>query len=83
MKTVSIRDAKDHLHALAREVEDGETIVVTRRGKPVFDLAPHRRVGQGINWEALEAFKRKHRVTSIVSGIADDFDAPLGDDFLS
>lgn len=50
MKTVSIRDAKSHLHSLAREVEGGETIVVTRRGKPVLDLAPHRRVGRGINW---------------------------------
>jgi len=38
MKTVSIRDAKNHLTELARVVEEGEVIVVTRNGRPVFDL---------------------------------------------
>lgn len=27
---------------LLRRVEEGETIVITRRGKPVADLVPHR-----------------------------------------
>ncbi len=82
MKTVSIRDAKNRLTVLAREVEDGETITVTRNGKPVFDLVPHRRVRGGIRWEALEEFLRKQKVKSIISKIADDFDAPLPQDFL-
>jgi prevent-host-death family protein len=42
MKTVSIREAKNRLTELAREVERGETIVVTRNGSPAFELAPHR-----------------------------------------
>ncbi len=42
MTTVSIRDAKNRLTALARQVERGETIVVTRNGQPIFDLVPHR-----------------------------------------
>ena len=36
MKTVSIRDAKNRLTELAREVEEGETVVVTRNGRPVL-----------------------------------------------
>jgi prevent-host-death family protein len=42
VKTVSIRDAKNRLTELARTVENGETIVVTRNGRPVLDLVPHR-----------------------------------------
>lgn len=81
MKTVSIRDAKNRLTELAREVEAGETIVVTRNGRPVFDIVPHRPRG-GIDREAIEAFKRQHGVEAIVTYIADDFDDPLPEDFL-
>jgi prevent-host-death family protein len=45
MKMVSIRDAKNRLLQLAREVEQGETIVVTRNGRPVFELVPHKKRG--------------------------------------
>jgi prevent-host-death family protein len=81
MKTVSIRDAKNRLTELAREVEDGETITVTRNGKPVFDLVPHRKP-KGLRWEAIDEFKRKHKIKKIVLRIADDFDEPLPEDFL-
>ncbi|ARQ11100.1 type II toxin-antitoxin system antitoxin Phd/YefM family protein [Rhizobium etli] len=43
VKTVSIRGAKNRLTELAREVEAGETVVVTRNGRPVFDLVPHQK----------------------------------------
>ena len=81
MKTVSIRDAKNRLTELARKVEDGETVVVTRNGRPVLDLVPHR-ARKGLRLEAIEAFKRKHRVKTIVPFIADDFDEPLPEDVL-
>ena len=42
MKTISMREARNRLTELAREVERGETIVVTRNGAPVFDMNPHR-----------------------------------------
>jgi antitoxin (DNA-binding transcriptional repressor) of toxin-antitoxin stability system len=67
--------------ALARRVEKGETFVVTRNGKPIFDLVPHRQMG-GLKLKAIAAFKRKHGVRAIVTRIADDFDAPLHEDFL-
>jgi prevent-host-death family protein len=81
MKTVSIRDAKNRLTELAREVEQGETIVVTRNGKPVFDLVPHKPRG-GINWEAGAAYLRSRGITNPVPYIAPDFDDPLPEDFL-
>ena len=81
MKTVSIRDAKNRLLQLAREVEQGETIVVTRNGRPVFDLVPHQ-PPKGLRLEAVDEFKRKHGIETIVSYIADDFDDPLPEDFL-
>jgi len=81
MKTVSIRDAKNRLTELAREVERGETVVVTRNGRPAFDLVPHQ-TRKGLRLEAIDEFKRKHRIKAIVPYIADDFDEPLPEDFL-
>jgi prevent-host-death family protein len=81
MKTVSIREAKNRLTELAREVERGETIVVTRNGSPVFELTPHR-PRKGLRLEAIEEFKRKRGNETIVAFIADDFDDPLPEDFL-
>jgi prevent-host-death family protein len=81
MTIVSIKEAKNRLTALARLVEKGETVVVTRNGKPVFDLVPHRAKG-GLNLDALRDFKRKHRVSRMITYVADDFDEPLPEDFL-
>jgi prevent-host-death family protein len=81
MKSVSIRDAKNRLTELAREVEAGETIVVTRNGRPVFDLVPHRKRG-GLDFAAGEAYLAARGITNPVPFIADDFDAPLPEDFL-
>ena len=38
MKTVSLADAKAHLSELIDRVEAGESIDITRRGKPVAQL---------------------------------------------
>ena len=81
MTTVSIKDAKNRLTELARLVEKGETVVVTRNGKPVFDLVPHRPKG-GINFEAAREFKRKHGIDKFFSYVAEDFYDPLPEDFL-
>jgi prevent-host-death family protein len=81
MKTVTIRDAKNQLTKLAREVEAGETIVVTRNGHPIFDLVPHRRAA-GLDLAAGDAYLRSRGIESPVPFIADDFDAPLSEDFL-
>ena len=81
MAVVSIKDAKNRLTELARKVEQGETITVTRNGKPVFDLVPHKKKG-GINWEAGQAYLRKIGMKEAFTYVADDFDDPLPEDFL-
>lgn len=81
MKTVSIREAKNRLTELAREVEDGETIIVTRNGRPVFDIVPHHTRG-GLNMAAGEAYLRSKGISKPVVWVAEDFDAPLAEDFL-
>ncbi len=81
MKTISIRDAKNRLTELAREVEGGETIVVTRNGRPVFDLVPHRPRGQ-LDLQAGRDYLAKKGITDPVRFIADDFDDPLDESIL-
>ncbi len=88
MKTVSLQEATRDLDALARAVEQGEVVTVTRDGKPVLDLVPHvETVGDvkpkgGINWEAMQAHLRSIGVENPVPYIAEDFDDPLPEDFL-
>jgi prevent-host-death family protein len=81
MKIVSIRDAKNRLTELAREVEGGQVIVVTRNGRPVFDLVPHKPQG-GLDLEAGEAYLRAQGIVRTEGFVADDFDDPLPEDFL-
>jgi prevent-host-death family protein len=40
MKTVGVYEAKNHLARLLDEVEAGETITITRHGKPVARIVP-------------------------------------------
>ena len=81
MTVVSIKDAKNRLTALARLVEKGETIVVTRNGKPAFDLVPHK-PRHGLRMDALKEFKKKHGIDSFFGPVPEDFDDPLPEDFL-
>ncbi len=37
---VSVAEAKNRLSALIRAMEDGETVVITRNGRPVAQIAP-------------------------------------------
>lgn len=40
MRMVLIRDANQNFSRLVKEVEAGETVGITRQGKPVAELAP-------------------------------------------
>ena len=81
MMTIALEEAATSLAELAARVEGGETIVVTRNGRPVLDLVPHRRKG-GLDLEAGQAFLRAHGITGPFLSIPDDCDAPLPEDFL-
>jgi len=69
MKTVNIHEAKTHLSALLKLIEDGEEVIIARNGKPVAKLVDYKE-------------KKKRRVGEQLKGkikIADDFDV-LPDD---
>jgi prevent-host-death family protein len=71
VKQVSVHEAKTHLSRLLDDVEAGETVVITRRGKPIAKL------------EA--AAKRPDRVFGSLKGkiaFDDAFFDPLPDDEL-
>jgi prevent-host-death family protein len=79
---ISIKEAKNRFSELVRRAEKGERVVVTRDGKPVADLVPHKPQQQRLNWEALAKWKKEHGITKVVEYIPDDFDDPLPEDFL-
>jgi len=81
MTTVSIKDAKNRLTELARKVEKGETIVITRNGEPVADLVPHKKKKGGTDWEAGYRFMRENGI-DFSGELAPDWDDPLPEDFL-
>jgi prevent-host-death family protein len=81
MRTVSIRDAKNRLTELARTVESGETIVVTRNGRPVLDLVPHK-PQRGLRLEALADFKKRNGIKRVMMSMSADFNEPLPEDVL-
>jgi prevent-host-death family protein len=63
MKTVGSYEAKTHLPRLLSQVEKGETITITKRGKPVAMLIPaqqsnHRDVKVVI--EEMLAYRDQH-----------------------
>jgi prevent-host-death family protein len=81
MTTVSIKEAKNRLTALARLVEKGETVTVTRNGRPILDLVPHTKKS-GLDLEAGREFLKSRGITKVFSYVAEDFDEPLPEDFL-
>ncbi len=50
---VSIADAKNRLTELIRAVENGETVVITRHGKPVAQITPAPAGRRRIQWGAM------------------------------
>ncbi|WP_432484967.1 type II toxin-antitoxin system Phd/YefM family antitoxin [Kineococcus esterisolvens] len=41
MKTVPVRDVRNHYAQIMREVQDGETFTVTIEGRPVATISPY------------------------------------------
>ena len=57
MTTVSAYEAKTHLPRLIRAVERGETVIITRHGKPVAQLGPIQDRSRDVA-EVIERMKR-------------------------
>jgi len=62
MRQVGVYDAKTQLPRLLDDVERGETITITRHGKPVARLVPVHRRGRSVDESitALRAFRKGH-----------------------
>ncbi|HEX5594104.1 MAG TPA: type II toxin-antitoxin system prevent-host-death family antitoxin [Solirubrobacterales bacterium] len=74
---VASRELRNHTAGLLRRVEAGEKIVITRRGKPVADLVPHRRAAS--RWftpdEVLEVIAQN----AADPGLKDDLERLVGE----
>jgi prevent-host-death family protein len=67
MRHIGAYEAKTHLPRLLDEVEAGETITITKHGRPVAILAPARREREaaGAAARALIAFRQAHRLDGV------------------
>lgn len=81
MANVSIKEAKNRFSELGRAAEEGETITITRNGKPAFVIAPLKKKG-GLDLEGGRRFLMENGIDRFFGDIPDDFDAPLPEDFL-
>jgi prevent-host-death family protein len=68
MREVGSFEAKTHLSELLAAVEAGETVTITRRGKPVAQLVPVRRSGP----DRLEALRRLRQIGADTRMTADE-----------
>ncbi len=66
--TVGAFEAKTHLSGLLDEVEQGRSITITRRGKPVARLVP---IGEPQTFDAAEMIERFRRLRAKVKGNVD------------
>ena len=57
MREIQATEAKTHLAQLLSAVERGETIAITRHGKPVAHLVPAQRQDRAARKAAVERFK--------------------------
>jgi antitoxin (DNA-binding transcriptional repressor) of toxin-antitoxin stability system len=57
MKTMSIAEVKANFSLLAREVEQGATVMVTRHGKAVLEMRPARRFSVDEAVAGIRAFR--------------------------
>ena len=68
MKSVTIHEAKTHLSQILREVEAGETVIVSRGKTPIAQLVPFP-----------SSQRRFDGARGLIVSMADDFDSPVED----
>jgi len=74
---VASRELRNDTAGLLRRVEAGERIVITRRGKPVADLIPHREAQA--RWLAPDEVMEIVTKFSADPGLSDDLKLLAGD----
>ena len=69
MTEVSLADAKARLSEIVNRVETGETVRITRRGKPVVEMRAIERRRTPIDFDALQVFRDSMPMGSDSTGI--------------
>jgi prevent-host-death family protein len=77
MAEVASRELRNDTAGLLRKVEAGETVVITRRGKPVADLIPHR--GDSPRWFTPDEVMAVVESSSADPGLRADLERLAGD----
>jgi prevent-host-death family protein len=77
MAQVSLAEAKAHLSALIEQAANGETVSITRRGKPIAQLVPINPPRKKITLEFLQSVSSQ---TSYQTESAGDFMRRIRDD---
>ena len=57
MRTLTLAETKSHLSAVVDQVQAGEEIVITRRGRRVARIVPERALSEADASAALEALR--------------------------
>jgi prevent-host-death family protein len=67
LKQVGVYEAKTQLPRLLEQVERGETVTITRHGRPVARLVPVGRSGRGVDETiaAIRAARKGHRLDGV------------------
>jgi prevent-host-death family protein len=67
MREVGVYEAKTQLPRLLEEVEGGETVTITRHGKPVARLVPVKQQRRSVEEviKDIEDFRKTHRLDGI------------------
>jgi len=74
---VASRQLRNETAGLLRKVEEGERVVITRRGKAVADLVPHRE--ERASWLAPDQVMEILAKFSADPGLRDDLERLAGD----
>jgi prevent-host-death family protein len=74
---VASRELRNDTAGLLRRVEEGEKVVITRRGKPVADLVPHR--PETSRWFTPEEVMEVVEHSSADPGLRDDLERLVGE----
>ena len=70
-----IREAKARLSELVAAARNGERVIITRHGRPTAELVRCDRRG-GIDFDKLEAFRRRHGIEGDGDGWPEEFNDP-------
>lgn len=78
MKTVKLADAKAHLSELISRVENGEEVVISKRGKAVARLTPVEKPRQPLPIDELRKFtdsmqKQSESAGTFIRRMRDDY----------